>query len=789
MKMKKIIALVFVVSCFFLVVQEYGFAQVTTTHYTGSIASLIQQYFISDESVELDLSYGHEPKFNGQASSTSTQLGTFTNANTSGNNMPLSSGIVMTTGSYEQTGFGYGPDDGTQSGPGYCNECGQSLSPSLYQTYSSQGGTRDMNDVACLSFWIIPKSDALSFSYCFASEEYPNYVCSEFNDIFGFFISGPYDDNGNLVTNIGEFHNNRNIAIIPNTTTPVMINSVNGGVVGGAGNASNPNCNLSNSQYFRTNDNYNCRMNGYTVELPTEKIEVVPCYRYRIELAIANIGDQAYNSAVYLKANSLHAEKLNLDVVGNSVNGVYTKGCSRIKVSVTANYDISNTTQYTVQITPSEGSSVNLGEDYVLVDENNQAIGSTLTLTRGQNEAYFYIDFLHNENKEAGTSDTLYLITEYVNECTPRDTIKIILQEPENIVYNVEGGKTYCDNELPVTENIVITTQGAHKYMKVNITNSLNQPPFETIVRRDILSTDNTLSVTFSPIINDPIEFYIMIEDSCGRTYFDTVEYKIQGTTTSASISKDYICEGEQVVLSCPEATKYTWTAEPMDASLFGQENMQEPQVTPSENTTYTITVEDENGCIASADVSIDVIVNVKARMSLSAHTLTLSNATLLYEDVTVNGADRFWDLGDGTTTTAISGVENYPVSDSGTYDIMLIAYNAAGCADTAYDQIRVVPDFTFYLPNAFVPGESEPSLGVFAPQGSMLEYYTLDVYNRWGAKIFSGKQNQGWDGTLENGELAPQGTYIFDIFYLNGEGLLQRKTGTFTALPKSQSK
>lgn len=786
--MKKIITFISIVSCFFLITQKCSFAQVITTHYTGSITSLIQQYFISDESVELDLSYGHEPKFNGATTSTSTQLGTFTNANTSGNNIPLSSGIVITTGSYEQTGIGNGPGDGTQSGPGYCQECG-TMSPSLYQTYQNQGGTRPMNDVACLSFWIIPKSDALSFSYCFASEEYPNYVCSDYNDIFGFFISGPYDDNGNLVTTVGDVYNNQNIALIPNTTTPVMINSVNSGVIGTSGNASNPSCNLSNSQYFITNDNYNCRMNGYTTELPTQKVEVAPCYKYRIELAIANIGDQAYNSAVYLKANSLHADKLNLDVAGNDVNGVYTKGCGRAKVSVTANYELSNTTQYTVQISPSPGSNLNLGEDYALVDENNQEIGSTLTLSRGQSEAYFYIDFLHNENKVAGTSDTLYLITEYVNDCTPRDTIKIILQEPENIVYNVVGGKTYCDNELPVTENIVITTQGAHKYMKVTITNSLNQAPFETIVRQDTSSTDNTLTATYTPVITDPVEFYIVVEDSCGRTYFDTVKYEIQGATTSASISNDYICEGEQVVLSCPEAVKYTWTAEPMDASLLGQENIREPQVTPTENTTYTITIEDENGCIATANVDISVIANVKARISLSSHTLTLSNATLIYEDVTVNGADRFWDLGDGTTSTAISGTESYPATDSGTYNIMLIAYNTAGCADTAYDQIRVVPDFTFYLPNAFVPGESDPRLGIFAPQGSMLEYYTLDVYNRWGAKIFSGKQNEGWDGTLDNGELAPQGTYIFDIFYLDGDGLLQRKTGTFTALPKSQSK
>ncbi|MDO5760401.1 MAG: choice-of-anchor L domain-containing protein [Bacteroidota bacterium] len=782
--MKRIFLFVVAIACMFFT-NEVTMAQVTVTHYTGSVADLIQQYFISDGSVELDNSYGHEAKFNGQTSTTSVQLGTFTNATTTGNNMPLPAGIVMTTGKYDQAGVGNRTD--IESGPGHCQDCG-SNSPSLYTTYTNQGGTNHMNDVACMSFWIIPKSESLSFSYVFASEEYPTYVCSPYNDIFGFFISGPYDENGNIITTLGDSYTNENIAIIPNTEPgiPVMINSVNNGTLGSSGGSlSSPGCNLSYSQYFITNDNDNCRMNGYTVDLSTKKIEVVPCYRYRIELAIANIGDQAYNSTVYLKANSLRSDKLNLNVTGNNdIDGVYAKGCGRAKVLLSANYDITSNTQYTVQITPSSTSTLTEGEDYVLTDENGQSVGTTLTLSNGQNDAYFYIDFIRNENKAPLTIDTLWIISEYVNECTPRDTIILVCREMEDLTCTVTGGRTYCDNELPQTENITITSQGAEKFMKVTITNSLNEEPFETTVYYDD-NASNTLTATYTPIIHDPVEFFVKVEDSCGRVYEQTIEYKIQGANTTASISNNYICEGEEVVLSCPEAVTYTWSAEPMDASLIGQENVREPQVTPKENTKYTITIEDENGCIASDEVDVTVIAHVTARMSLSAHTLTLSSATLIYEDVTINGADRFWDLGDGTTSTAISGTENYPVTDSGTYQIMLIAYDAAGCSDTAYDYVRVVPDFTFYLPNAFVPGDDDQSIGIFAPQGSMLEYYTLDVYNRWGAKIFAGKPNEGWDGKLESGELAPQGTYIYDIFYTDGDGLLQRKTGTFTAIPK----
>lgn len=85
--------------------------------------------------------------------------------------------------------------------------------------------------VAVLEFDFIPTGDSISFRFVFGSEEYPEYVCSQYNDVFGFFLSGPGID--------GSFTNNAiNLGVLPNSTVPIAINTVNSGAPGVGGSAS-----------------------------------------------------------------------------------------------------------------------------------------------------------------------------------------------------------------------------------------------------------------------------------------------------------------------------------------------------------------------------------------------------------------------------------------------------------------------------------------------------------------------------------------------------------------------
>ncbi len=155
------------------------------------------------------------------------------------------------------------------------------------------------NDGSILEMDIIATGDQLDFSYIFASEEYPEFVNSGFNDHFAFFISGP------------GISGQQNIAMVPDLTDPVSINTIN---------------EITNAQYYIDNSNgQDISFDGYTTELIASAF-VVPNETYHIKIAIADIADAAFDSGIFLGIESLCGDSLlvppaesNLSLDGNTV--------------------------------------------------------------------------------------------------------------------------------------------------------------------------------------------------------------------------------------------------------------------------------------------------------------------------------------------------------------------------------------------------------------------------------------------------------------------------------------
>jgi len=204
---------------------------------------------------------------------------------------PIEEGMVMAT---KEVGIATcGPATGGSAG---------GFDPDLTQLLNGFG---NLNDVTVVEFDFIPQGDSIEFNFIFASREYHGFVCSQFNDVFGFFLSGPGIS--------GQFTNDAiNIATLPDGS-PVAINSVNNGPDGTGGfcvapGAPDP-C-PCNSDFFVNNGGSSgtalasdiC-FGGFTVPL-TAKAAVECGSVYHIKLAICNVADGALDSGVFLEKGS-----------------------------------------------------------------------------------------------------------------------------------------------------------------------------------------------------------------------------------------------------------------------------------------------------------------------------------------------------------------------------------------------------------------------------------------------------------------------------------------------------
>jgi hypothetical protein len=238
----------------------------------------------------------------------------FSNGGTT--NIGLQKGILMATGDATNC---IGPNNSYASSTSL-NTAGDALLSSLVSPYQT-------HDAAILEFDFVPLSDTIRFRYVFGSEEYHEYVNSQFNDVFGFFISGPNPAGGN--------YQNKNIAIVPGTTnTPVSINNVN---LGHANNGSTPTGPGSNSTYFINNNNgLTIQYDGITTILTAWAV-VTPCQSYHFKIAIADAGDGALDSGVFLEENSFSTDAIQVETE-YSVPGagkVAIEGCNDAVVKFT----------------------------------------------------------------------------------------------------------------------------------------------------------------------------------------------------------------------------------------------------------------------------------------------------------------------------------------------------------------------------------------------------------------------------------------------------------------------
>ncbi len=180
---------------------------------------------------------------------------------------------------------------------------------------------------------------------------------------------------------------------------------------------------------------------------------------------------------------------------------------------------------------------------------------------------------------------------------------------------------------------------------------------------------------------------------------------------------------------------------------------------------------------------TVNVYPTPVANFLVTPDTVMLPNSAV-YGYNRSTDADIFeWNFGDNGNEVVTGENPIHFYTEPGTYNIILRVYTEHGCFDSAsiFEAVVVEKSGVCKFPNAFTPNPSGPSNGgyydndisndVFHPVYRGIGIYKLEIFNRWGEKIFeSDNPAMGWDGYRDK-KLLPMDVYVWKVTgkYKNG--------------------
>jgi gliding motility-associated-like protein len=339
------------------------------------------------------------------------------------------------------------------------------------------------------------------------------------------------------------------------------------------------------------------------------------------------------------------------------------------------------------------------------------------------------------------------------NGCINQDSVRVRVVD----LVTISAGKdtTICTND---NMQLNASTNGLH----------YNWSSSSTLNNLDILNPVATPSTTTT---------YQIISVIGGCTATDDITIKVMPRPFVNAGNDTAICYSSSVLLTAQSnGTSFNWSP----ASSLNNASSLTPLATPLATTRYILTATDNiSGCSKPSFDSVTITVFPRATAITGRDTIIFAGQQLQLS--ATGGTTYLWTPATGLSDPTIPDptVLLYGNPDSILYTISVT--NQYGCTDTAGIVVKVYktnPDI--FVPTGFTPN-GDGRNDVFRPiyvGMKTIEYF--QVYNRWGALLYSHNLNdgQGWDGTIK-GLKQSTGTFIWMVRATDIIGNVHVKKGT----------
>ena len=433
--------------------------------------------------------------------------------------------------------------------------------------------------------------------------------------------------------------------------------------------------------------------------------------------------------------------------------------------SQTISVDSSNT--YTVTVTSANGCTGTASKLITVYSNPTPTIGGGDSVCAGDSLMIytdFYSHYLWNNGdttsiNNISTAGTYFVTVTDYHGCTAIDSITISVNPLPIPVITASGPTTFCQGDsVTLTISLFPNYHWSNAATTQAITVKTLGNYIVTVTTAFGCTATTSDSVNVIPLPNVTCSFHADTTKGCSPL---TIQF-INTSINSAS---------------------YLWRFGDGDTSTA-----MNPIHTYTDSGSYSITLitTNTNPCGTVID-SVKLVDYIQVNVFHPLAAFTSNYATPIYTGDSIHFQGESYDLygtitlwqwwfGDGTGTNFINPIHEWNLP--GMYQVELIITDNKGCKDsTIYDYIDVIEGI-IEIPNIFSPNNDGYN-DFFEIKASGIATFQLDIFNRWGMKLFTSNSiNIMWDGYNQNGLQCPDGTYYYVIKATGDSGTAYNRAG-----------
>ena len=617
--------------------------------------------------------------------------------------------------------------------------------------------TASVFDASGISFDFVPLSNRVSFSYVFASEEYCEWVGSAFNDVFGFFVSGPGIE--------GEFSDEaKNVALLPDTDEFVSINTIN--------HRTNSDLYIKNElqadtrrcgTMFLPQFSESIEYDGFTVPLIAE-FDVIPCETYTIRLVVGDVSDELYDSAVFLEMNSF-------DIGGNllitasaetSSDTLVSEGCTD-GIFTLQREDSNKGFAETFELEVSPSSTAILGSDI-------EPFPLSIDFLAGETQKEISVKIIDDNITEGQETFSISVAGEC--PCTDKNSASLLISDGTFFSAEFDEYKA-CESQIFSIEPII--NGGA--------------PPY-----RYEWSDGSTAEDLTTEIISDK-RFDLIVTDYCDRETMANLTVAIKQEPIATISGEYFICTGIEnfVEVELEGSAPWELTYQINDeVPITESEIAKSPFMIPASNEGQLKLIEFNDRTCSGVVIGEASIIKEEIEIEIFKTPPSCQNTydgEIVLDIISNSPAKSInWTptLNDNYQPTQLQG---------GNYGLMIT--DERGCIINEVIELNSTnsgadcDELNIYIPNTYSPngdGNNDDFIIQIEYEPQIVSVASFSIFDRWGNRVFEKKNfaptenDIGFDAAFLNKQLFPGVFGYVATFNLFGD-VKRSISGTITVI------